>query len=203
MGWTANAVALAVAFLAEAALAFALLWRVGSWHMHAAELLTVDEGLRIGSPAKELAGYLGDEEIHVGFGQMPAFVVFGTTDCKPCGELLEVATTHPATRATRLVVFSDDEKLTIPPHLASHWESYRFHNERSARVTWRAPVSPYFHLIDQFGRVAAKGVANRPDHLDRLLSFPPATVEISTLDHLSGSAEPIQRNHTSEKRIEQ
>ncbi len=186
MGWTANVVALALAFFAEGALALALLWRVGSWQMHAAELLTVDEGLRLGSPAKELAGYVGDQEIHIGFGQKPAFLVFASTGCKPCTELLEVATTHPATRATRLVVFSDDEELEIPPHLASHWESYRFHDEKSARVMWRAPVSPYFHLVDQFGRVAAKGVANRPDHLDRLLALPPASVQISTLEVVSG-----------------
>lgn len=190
MGFVANAVALAVAFFAEATLALALLWRVGSWQVHPAELLTRDEGLRVGSYAKELAGYIGDQEIHISFRQEPAFLVFGSAGCEPCEELLEVAAVHPATRSSRLIVFSDDENLTIPPHLAARWESYRFHDERTARIDWRAPVSPYFHLIDAFGRVAAKGVANKPAHLDRLLSLPPASVRISTLEVVDRSGLP-------------
>ncbi len=190
MGFTANAIALGFVFFAEALLAIALLGRVGSWHVHPAELLTRDEGLRLGSSAKEVAGYSGEQEIHVSFGQKPTFLVFGSSGCEPCDGLLKVATTHPATRSARLVVFSDDENLSVPSHLVAHWESYRFHDEKAARADWRAPVSPYFHLIDAFGRVAAKGVANRPAHLDRLLSLPPAGVRISTLEVVGRSNTP-------------
>ena len=43
-----------------AMLGLAQLWRLGSWHMHEAESLTVDEGLRLGA-RDNFAGVLGRE----------------------------------------------------------------------------------------------------------------------------------------------
>ena len=74
----------------------------------------------------------------------------------------------------RLVYVSDDdETLGIEPDIAGRWEAYRFHDMWRARDQWRAPVAPYFHVIDPDGRVVAKGVANPPAHLDPLLSLVP------------------------------
>lgn len=184
MGWTANAVALALFSVGIAALTWGLLWRVVTWRTPAAEQLVNDEGLQIGSFAKPLTGHRGDDDIEVTFDGQQAFLVFGTSDCEPCKDLLRVASSHPATHQMRLVVMSDDETLDLPPEVAARWESYRFHAEQFAREAWKVPVSPYFHLMDEFGRVAAKGLANRPEHLDRLLELPPTPVRISTLSRL-------------------
>jgi hypothetical protein len=73
----------------------------------------------------------------------------------------------------RLVYVGDSEDLHLEPHILARWEVYRFHDERATRERWRAPVSPYFHVVDAAGYVLAKGVANKPDHLDRLLSLRP------------------------------
>src|SRR3954466_4731869 len=95
MGFAANALALGFVFLVEAVLGLSLLWRVGSWSMHPAALLTRAEGLREGSRAKEVAGYRGEHDVHVSFGRKPACLVFGSANCKPCNELLEVAAAIP------------------------------------------------------------------------------------------------------------
>jgi hypothetical protein len=52
-------------------------------------------------------------------------------------------------------------------------------------MQWRAPVSPYFHVIDHEGRIAAKGVASEASHLDRLMSVTPVGVPSRTLALLS------------------
>jgi hypothetical protein len=86
----------------------------------------------------------------------------------------------------RKVIVSDDDSVPLPPGLGCSWESYRFHNEKKSRTDWRAPVSPYFYVVDESVRIAAKGVANRPEHLDRLLQLPPTTLNSSTLSPLAG-----------------
>ena len=181
MGWTANIVALAVLLVLTAFLAGALLWRVAQWQVHPAETLTFDEGLAIGSAAPELASYAGEQELHLSFGGVPTFLVFGNAECEPCHQLLEAATTHPATRHMRLVSVFDTDEADLAPDFASRWELYRYHDEQAQRRNWRAPVSPYFHVIDAAGRVVAKGVANRSGHLDRLLEFAPPAVRVHTL----------------------
>jgi len=174
-------VALALCLAGTSALAVALLWRVTTWETHAADRLTNFEGLPIGSPIKPLSSHVGDEDAELNFEDRRTFLVFASSGCEPCTELLRVATTHPATRPMRKVVVSDDERLQLAQELGCMWESYRFHDEEKARADWRAPVSPYFYVIDEFSRIMAKGVANRSEHLDRLLDLPPSSLQISTL----------------------
>lgn len=181
MGWTATVIALFAFCLLVGILALALLWRIIAWEKPSATMLNEDEGLPIGAFAKAVAAHVGDQELDVTFGDAPAFLVFGASDCKPCDELLFAASKHPATRTLRKVYISDTGALDLDTQYAVAWESYRFDSEQTARAAWRAPVSPYFHLLDEFGRVAAKGLANRPEHLDRLLEIPPTPVRISTL----------------------
>jgi hypothetical protein len=185
VGWTANAIALLAFCMLIGAFALALLWRVVNWEKPKAELLIEDEGLPIGSFAKTIAAHAEDYELDVTFNDAPAFLVFGTSDCKPCGELLHAASRHPATRNLRKVYVSDTGELDLDTDYAMAWESYRFDSEQLARATWRTPVSPYFYLLDEFGRVAAKGLANRPEHLDRLLEIPPSPVRITTLARMA------------------
>lgn len=181
MAWTANVIALSLTLAGTAALALALLWRVTTWQTHAADQLTNFEGLSIGSLTKPLSAHTGREDAEVMFGDKVTFLVFATSNCKPCGELLRVVVTHPATRHMRKVVVSDDDRLQIPQELGCLWESYRFHDEERSRADWRAPVSPYFYVIDEFSRILAKGVANRSEHLDRLLDLPPTSLKVETL----------------------
>jgi hypothetical protein len=77
----------------------------------------------------------------------------------------------------------------VSPDLEGPWEIYTFHDEQKARDTWRAPVSPYFHSIDAYGRIAAKGIANRPEHLDRLMALKPPAFRPTRLGSSLRSAE--------------
>jgi hypothetical protein len=187
VGWTANIIALAAFTGLTALLAAALLWRVTQWSVHPAETLTYDEGLAIGSVAHEVAAYSEGQQIHLSFGGRMTLLVFASRGCAPCQQLLEAASTHPATRGMRLVSVSDSDDIELDPDLASRWEHYRFHDEQRQRRNWSAPVSPYFHVIDAHGRIVEKGVANRPGHLDRLLELSPPRVRIHTLGELATS----------------
>jgi hypothetical protein len=175
--WVSNIVALLVGLGATSVLALALLWRLGSWHVDQSEALNEDEGLPIGSEAPQVACHARDQEFHLTLVGRTAFVAIGTFGCEPCRDLLSVAARHPATAHMRLVYLSDTDQIEVDPQVAPLWEIYRFHDEDAARRQWRAPVSPYFHVIDEHGRVRAKGVANRPEHLDRLLSLQPAVFD--------------------------
>lgn len=174
--WVANFIALLLAGSLVWVLALALLWRLGSWLVRPADALIEDEGLPIGSEAPQVAAHSGDDEFHLAFLGQTAFVVFGVSECDPCRELLSVAAKHPATSHMRLVYLSDSEHADVEPAIAFQWETYRLHDNIGARKQWHAPVSPYFHVVDETGSVRAKGVANRADHLDRLLALrPPGT----------------------------
>lgn len=155
-------------------LALALLWRLGSWLVSPSEALNEDEGLPLGSEAPQVAAHLGGQDYHLSFAGQTSFVVFGLDGCAPCRDLLGVAVRHPATGYMRLVYLSDAESVDIEPQLKSRWEVYRLHDPDAAPRQWRAPVSPYFHVVDEAGRIRAKGVASKPEHLDRLLTLRPA-----------------------------
>jgi len=159
--------------------ALALLWRVGSWHIPHAATLTHDEGLRIGSRAPEIACWGSDgTDRHLSFGGRPTMVVFGKRDCVHCQPLLEAAQSHPATSYMRLVYLTDDATADLAVEVEARWEVYVFENETAARKQWRAPVSPYFHVVDPTGRIIQKGVASQSPHLDRLLSLRPGAVAL-------------------------
>jgi hypothetical protein len=170
----ANLLGLALVAVVIAAWELGLLWRVGSWLVSPAESLTLDEGLPLTTIAPQIACHDVDgREMHLDFEAKPSLVVFGMDKCKPCEELLWAASRHPATRQLRRVYVADAGISDLDPSLLADWEVYTFIDERSCRATWRAPVSPYFYVIDASGHVMAKGVANRPDHLDRLLHLRP------------------------------
>lgn len=178
----ANIVSLFVVCAIGVFLSLALLWRVGSWRVSSAEVLNTDEGLPVGSVAPDVAGHHGAQDAHLEFGAVPTFLVFGASTCQPCKELLSIAPSHPALRGFRFVYVGDSEELDLHPSLLDPWEIYRFNDEASARALWRAPVSPYFHFIDDRRRVVAKGIANKPEHLDRLLMLQPKHRLIEPLD---------------------
>lgn len=159
-------------------LGLALLWRIGSWNLSPAAVLTHDEGLRLGTTAPQLASHRGDSEYHLDFVGNTTLLVFGQEGCKPCLQLLDAAPKHPATRHARLVYVTNNEPTGAElDHAFPRWELYRFHHEDLARDMWRAPVSPYFYLIDADGVIVAKGLANAPEHLDRLLDITPSGIE--------------------------
>lgn len=185
--WLANELGLAFVFVLVALAGLALYWRVGSWWISPAASLTFDEGLRIGSKAPNLVGSTDNYDIDISWvGGRLSFVAFGKAGCQPCGELLAAAPDHPATRHMRLIYMTDEPGQEVD--LSGAWEIYRFHDEGRQRALWRAPVSPYFHVIDPQGRIAEKGVANLGEHLDRLLTVLPPAVSPA----ISFSTGPIQ-----------
>jgi|SRR3954469_10561557 hypothetical protein len=172
--WVANAIALAALAAITLAGGLALLWRVGSWHLSPAASLTFDEGLRIGTEAPEVACLAMDgADLHISFGGETTFVVFGNQGCRPCGALLHAAMRHPATRSMRLVYLTDAGVEDLEPEILEAWSTYRYHDEESARESWRAPVSPYFFVVNDGGLIVEKGVASSAEHLDRLLHLRP------------------------------
>jgi hypothetical protein len=172
--WLANALGLLLASSLAWFAALALLWRVGSWQVRPAATLNLDKGLPVGTEAPEIAGSARTHQVQLTWGHRLTLVVFGTRGCKPCKELIDVAPAHPATRNMRLVYVSNEFEDDLDER--GRWEIYTFDDERDAREMWNAPVSPYFHVIDPNGRIAEKGIANAPEHLDRLLAILPPGV---------------------------
>ena len=161
-----------------AVLAGSLLWRVNLWKMPAVEQLHTIEGLPIGRKAPDIAATNSEEEYHLAFEWTWTFLVFGSEHCAPCKDLLNVALDHPATRGMRFVYLASvgevsdvADEASLSCRTGQAWEFYNFHDEEHVRAQWRAPVSPYYHVIDPEGRVVAKGVASKPAHLDRLLGI--------------------------------
>lgn len=182
VSFMANAAALLVVVLFLGLLTGSLLWRIGLWFIPPVEQLHTVEGLPIGSDALEIAAAAGPDEYHLTFRNGWTFLVFGSKSCEPCQSLLRVATEHPATRAIRLVYVGDTDEIEIDCAQHHLWEVYRFHDEELSRRQWRAPVSPYFHVIDPRGRVVAKGTASKLVHLDRLLSLAPVLARQGVMD---------------------
>ena len=174
--WLANALGLLIAAVFVATLAAGLLWRVGAWGFSGAASLIYDQGLSVGSRAPELAAHRGRQDYHLVFTGITSFVVFGKRGCIPCDGLLRAAVLHPVTRGMRLVYLADSIDGDIEPDVAVKWEMYEFHDEHRARDAWRAPVSPYFHVIGPNGAVLEKGTASHVSHLDRLLSLRPPAI---------------------------
>ena len=174
--WVSTALGLMVFTTAVLCFGLALLARIGSWRIAPAASLTFDEGLRIGGRSPEIAAHRHDDEYHLSFEGRRTFLVFGARGCAPCEQLLRAAARHPATRNWRLVYMSDADDVDLDPGIADRWEIYRFHDEPHSRRVWRAPVSPYFHVISEDSRILEKGIANAPEHLDRLFRLPPAGV---------------------------
>lgn len=154
-------------------IATALLWRIGSWQVSPAASLNMDEGLREGTEAPELAATSAGDDRHLSFIGQRTFLVFGSSNCAPCQRLLEFAPWHPATKPMRRVYVTGSLETDLPPDILAVWEAYRFHDDRATRERWRAPVVPFFHVIGENGRILAKGIASQPDHLDRLLGLAP------------------------------
>ena len=183
--WPANAAALAALGLPALLAALAAIWRAAAWNAKPAQALIHDNGLPVGAVAPGLAGHAGDDDVDTAFIGGYSFVVFGDDRCVPCQMLVEAASKHPATRWMRLVYASKSGVLPGAPHFASRWEAIRLHNEDRAREQWNAPVTPYFHVIDERGRIRAKGIANRPEHLDRIFMVLPsrrAEIEATLLE---------------------
>lgn len=62
-----NFVALLVGTLFVGFMALGLLWRIGSWQIRPAASLILDEGLRIGTGAPEIAAHSGENDMHLSF----------------------------------------------------------------------------------------------------------------------------------------
>jgi len=177
--WVANAIVIGILLTCVFAVVLGLLWRVGAWYVSPAASLTLDEGLSPGAHAPDIAAYAGEQEMHLYFTGRRTFVVFGTRGCEPCKQLLVAASSHPAIASMRKVYVGDYEETDLSPHVLHKWERYRFHDEIRTRQTWRAPVSPYFHVVDSDGKIIAKGIANTRRHLDRLLQIQPRGLTVA------------------------
>lgn len=173
--WAANAVAIGFFAIVLTAYATTAVWRASAWNLRPSEVLNSREGLALGARAPSLTGYGADgSEVDLAFLGGFTFLVFGTAECVPCRKLVDSASFHPATRGMRRIYASGDGGLPTERGVSAYWEAYKFHDESSQREQWNAPVSPYFHVIDQKGRVRAKGIGSADSHLDRLLSIHPS-----------------------------
>lgn len=187
--FTANFVTLSLLLVLTSLLACAMLARVGSWQISRAASLNLDEGLPVGAEAPQVAATSSSVSYHLEFLEGFTLLVFGSTRCAPCLELVRAASFHPATRNVRLVFIGDSDPSDFPPEYLGKWEIYKFHDEGAARKMWKAPVSPYFHFIDPLGRVVAKGTGNRSAHLDRLLTIAPPNIAPVTLNLIRQNGE--------------
>lgn len=164
---------LLVTFLAWVVLLLdmALLWRTGLAGMRQSTIFNEIDGLAIGAKPLEIAATAHGQEYHLSFedsGGPPTLLVFGKSDCGPCGPVLESAALHPLARRYRMVYVADTVEVDAAPELVSQWELYELVSNVETRKKWRAAVAPYAYMIHG-GRIVAKGIVNGTSHLDTML----------------------------------
>jgi len=161
-----------------AATVVALARQIGVLHERIAPMgaLTIDKGPRIGDPAPrfELTDLNGTT---VALGEpdgnaMSTMLMFVSPTCPVCSKLLPIVKSIAQSEARWLrVVFTSDGDDAEQREFVSRHGLERFPMVLSSELgmTYRVAKLPYAVLIDEEGRVRAKGLVNTREHLESIL----------------------------------
>ncbi len=161
-----------------AATVVALARQIGVLHERVAPMgaLTIDKGPRIGDPAPRfelpdlhgrtvaLGGPDGDA--------MSTMLMFVSPTCPVCSKLLPIVKSiaHSEQRWLRVVFTSDGDDAEQREFVSRHGlERFPMVLSSELGMTYRVGKLPYAVLIDEEGRVRAKGLVNTREHLESIL----------------------------------
>jgi methylamine dehydrogenase accessory protein MauD len=159
-----------------ALLVLALARQIGVLHERLAPVgaLTVGGGPQVGDTAPlVMAERLDGSLLQVGgrpaSGAM-SLLLFVSADCPVCKKIIPLA--KAVARADRLdLVFVGDDDRPAQEDLISRFglQAYPFVNGPQVGMAYAVGKLPYAVLVDEAGRIAAKGLVNNREHLESLL----------------------------------
>ena len=161
-----------------AATVLALARQIGVLHERIAPMgaLTIDKGPKVGDAAPIFDLYALDQSPVTIGGPSPSglstMLMFVSPTCPVCKKLLPIVRSIAAseTRWLRVVFTSDGEEPAQQEFVGRHrLESFPMVLSSELGTTYRVGKLPYAVLIDEEGRIRAKGLVNTREHLESII----------------------------------
>jgi methylamine dehydrogenase accessory protein MauD len=181
-----------------AATVLALARQIGVLHERIAPMgaLTIDKGPRVGdaAPIFDLHA-LNTDAVTIGgpsANGLSTMLMFVSPSCPVCKKLLPIVRSMAASemRWLRVVFTSDGEEAAQQEFVRRHrLESFPMVLSSELGMTYRVSKLPYAVLIDEEGRIRAKGLVNTREHLESIIQAKQMGVA-SIQDYLRAGHEP-------------
>jgi methylamine dehydrogenase accessory protein MauD len=181
-----------------AATVLALARQIGVLHERIAPMgaLTIDKGPKVGdaAPIFDLHA-LNQSPVTVGgpsASGLSTMLMFVSPTCPVCKKLLPIVRSIAAseTQWLRVVFTSDGEEPAQQEFVRRHrLESFPLVLSSELGTTYRVSKLPYAVLIDEEGRIRAKGLVNTREHLESIIQAKQMGVA-SIQDYLRARHEP-------------
>jgi len=181
-----------------AATVLALARQIGVLHERIAPMgaLTIDKGPKVGDAAPIFDLYALDQSpLTIGgpsASGLSTMLMFVSPTCPVCKKLLPIVRSIAAseTRWLRVVFTSDGEEPAQQEFVRRHrLESFPMVLSSELGMTYRVSKLPYAVLIDEEGRIRAKGLVNTREHLESIIQAKQMGVA-SVQDYLRSRHEP-------------
>ncbi|MDD3352668.1 methylamine dehydrogenase accessory protein MauD [Zoogloea sp.] len=167
-----------VAVLAALVGLFALARQIGVLYERVAPMgaLMMDTGPKVGepSPVFELPNLVGNTRVTIGRpGDKSTLLFFLSPTCPVCKKLLPILRSVNTTERDwlRVVLTSDGEQ---PEHLAFYEKAdlkeFPYLLSSEPGMAYRVAKLPYAVLLDEHGRIVAKGLVNSREQLESLFT---------------------------------
>jgi methylamine dehydrogenase accessory protein MauD len=152
---------------------FALARQIGLLHERIAPVgaLALRGGPEAGDPAPRLSiPSLAGGTVEIGVRGEPArLILFVSSDCPVCKRLIPLAKSVAKAEGLELVFAGDAAAETQRAFVARHdLLGYDFLNSAELGLAFQVSKLPYAVLLDEDGKVAAKGLVNTREHLESL-----------------------------------
>jgi methylamine dehydrogenase accessory protein MauD len=181
-----------------AATVLALARQIGVLHERIAPMgaLTIDKGPKVGdaAPIFDLHA-LNTDAVTIGgpsANGLSTMLMFVSPSCPVCKKLLPIVRSMAASemRWLRVVFTSDGEEAAQQEFVRRHrLESFPMVLSSELGMTYRVSKLPYAVLIDEEGRIRAKGLVNTREHLESIIQAKQMGVA-SIQDYLRAGHEP-------------
>jgi methylamine dehydrogenase accessory protein MauD len=191
-------VALWIVVVVLAATVLALARQIGVLHERIAPMgaLTIDMGPKIGDPAPIFDLHaLNLSPVTLGgpsANGLSTMLMFVSPTCPVCKKLLPIVRSIAAseTQWLRVVFTSDGEEPEQREFVSRHrLEAFPMVLSSELGTTYRVSKLPYAVLIDEEGRIRAKGLVNTREHLESIIQAKQMGVA-SIQDYLRARHEP-------------
>ena len=158
--------------------------------------LMIDQGPKVGdpSPIMTLSAIAGGDEIHVGSALgRSQLLFFLSPTCPVCKKLLPILKSIRAAEKDWLdIVFASDGELheQLAFYCTAGLTDFPYVLSSELAITFHVGKLPYAVLIDEAGRVRAKGLINSREHLESLFTAKEAGVASiqEFIDHADATA---------------
>lgn len=173
----ASQILLWVLLLALSVVVLSLARQIGVLHERIAPLgaLRVDEGPAVGSMAPNVAAYLLNGERFDVVNSIPAgsarLLLFVSANCLLCRKVVPLAKSVASAEGLQLVFVGDatpSEQQALVER--DNLEKYPFVNGPELGVAFAVGKLPYGVLLDDRGKIVAKGLVNTREHLESLVT---------------------------------